>query len=147
MEHPLVVISGHPNRYVDEADWPAIFEVARQTNTAVEVNFNEFTKVAQGDCTTWSAWLKLLAESQAPVAIGIDFHNFPMFRGGSQPDGLELEAGLNAVALAHVAVFNLAISRAGIPISRIVTASGNRFGEWLRTEKTNRGRLLTKWEV
>lgn len=86
---------GHPSRYNDECDvdWVTVFARAAATNTAVEVNFNLwFTKGPgrgrfrvgndiwyDGQLAFWRNWLLALANSGAPVVVGLDIHNTGMW--------------------------------------------------------------------
>jgi histidinol phosphatase-like PHP family hydrolase len=137
--NPAVDVLGHPARNIERLagmDWGKIFEVARQTGTAIEVNLNIFpTAAAEPDrYEFWSAWLELLGRSGAAVFIGSDLHNQLQLRNFikhwrdfddlSRPNPLR---DCVAAMLEH-----------GLTPDRVVNANYLDFQIWLKLTKTER---------
>ncbi|MFA5158017.1 MAG: hypothetical protein WC451_02415 [Patescibacteria group bacterium] len=68
MANPNIDAVGHINSYVDQPiDWNLIFQTAENTNTIIEINFNEppSTEI-----------LRIMSKYKIMYSIGVDFHTF-----------------------------------------------------------------------
>jgi histidinol phosphatase-like PHP family hydrolase len=141
---PTVGVLGHPPRYIEthtDIDWQHIFNLAAQTGTAIEINMNSFPD-DKGDVIQfefWDRWLKLLAESKAPIFIGTDLHNqyqLNTFIYEWQHLGEDLDH------YSHLDAFIRALDRAGVRPEQVVTANFERLMKWLALDKAGRAQLL-----
>lgn len=152
---PEVDILGHPTRYNDEVvgvRWSEIFATCATTNTAVEVNFNLWFKgpgqvilVGCGDEHLdwvghingfWESWLWLLADSGAPVSIGLDIHNLGMWPVDSPTE-------IKNPSVAKLVEFLDLVTASGIPTDRIINSSLELFEHWFHCPKSQRNLLMT----
>ncbi len=140
---PVVGVLGHPPRYIEnnsKVNWKQIFKTAAKTGTAIEVNLNTFPD-SESDMSQhifWERWLKLLADSKAPVFIGTDLHNHLQLGSFIHEWG---NLGQHHPEYNHVAAFVNALHKAGIDPTQVVTASLEGFSEWLALDKAGRAKL------
>ena len=139
--NPAIDVIGHPLRYIDQVpgiDWQSIFELARQTNTALEINFNNFpgTDDTAERKTVWKQWLKMLALSKAPVFIGTDIHS-----DGQLSKFAQLWRQIDKSKENKLASFVMALDSAGIGPERVITSTPERLRAWISIDKPQRSQL------
>jgi histidinol phosphatase-like PHP family hydrolase len=142
---------GHPSRYNDEVavDWAAVFAVAADTATAVEFNLNLWFSKGPGrglavikdeawynsQLEFWSRWTTQLAESGAPVVIGLDVHNAGMWPQDNPSEDWMTTTG-------HLAAAIELLAAAGLKPERVINSSVERFAGWLEVPKYDRVAVL-----
>lgn len=148
MDNPNVDVIGHPNRYVQDEegnpnttlkqmDWEGLIAKARDTHTALEINFNAPMPV----------WLiKKTVEGGAPIFIGTDAHTLKDFQ--QLPEDVQISSEderlnypLNAkIKFWRRTVYRLlkALDDAGATPDQVITSSSERLGDWLSQEKAGR---------
>jgi histidinol phosphatase-like PHP family hydrolase len=142
---------GHPQRYVEgvpDITWGYLFRVARDTGTAVEVNFNAWHSYGPNKLRRQRdhdgalraigyhyEWLRRLGASRAPVLVSLDVHN-----AGMWPRPAQREAWMPTVA--QYAEFLNLVAACGITQERVVNRTVDSFQQWVETPKLDRWRLL-----
>lgn len=143
-DNPWVDVLGHPARYIEHitnVDWPSIFQAAKESGTAIEVNLNTFptTQSHRIQRAFWPRWLKDLAASGAMVFIGTDIHNqLQLDAFISQWHELNEEASHYDNTLV---AFLDALKKAKIKPELVVTSSRETFFEWTTLDKSERAQL------
>lgn len=148
--NPMVDAIGHPTRSNDDVldtDWPRILAIMAETNTAPELNFNlwytygpgkrEGVETAEAARQTqhWRRWLRMVAESGAPVVTGLDIHNAGMWPQDNPAESWSptIEALRRFLGL---------VQEAGIGLDRLINRTPETFDRWLTTPKAQRRSLM-----
>lgn len=142
MDNPHVDVIGHPNRYVDyemlkEMDWPAIFAKARETRTALEINFK---------APMPPALIEAAVKAGVPIFIGTDAHSLEEYqrlpddvKNATEDERLEYPLGVKFSFWRRKIYPALkALEAAEADPEQIITSSYERLNNWLSKEKSER---------
>lgn len=139
-DNPKVVAIGHPLRNLEQItdlNWPNIFAYARDTGTAIEVNYNSFIEATiKQRASIWPQWLAKLADSGAPITIGSDIHTTIQLQSF-----VTLWGKLDTPAPNILRDFLSAVSDSGITVNTVITADYVRMTRWMATDKTLRNKI------
>ena len=142
MDNPHVDVIGHPNRYVsyemlEEMDWSAIFSKAKETKTALEINFK---------APMTPELIIRMVKAGVPIFIGTDAHSLEEYQRLPEDAKIEIEEDRLDYPLGvkfsfwRRKVFPVlqALHAADAPPEQIITSSYKRLHEWLSKEKLER---------
>lgn len=139
-DHPKVVSIGHPLRNLEQItdlDWTNIFAYARDTGTAIEVNYNSFIEATNEQrASIWPQWLTKLADSAAPITVGSDIHTTKQLQSF-----ITLWGSLDTPSPNILRDFIAAVNDSGITDSAVITANYTRMTRWLATDKKLRNKI------
>ena len=145
--NPSIDVIGHPQRFIENLtgiDWPMIFQLARDSGTAIEINLNAFPRARstpeQHDF--WRRWLEALSNSKAWVFTGTDLHNqLQLETLVAEWHSLDSLAGRTDN---HLAQYLIALSDTKFDPKLVVTSSLDQLTSWLDMSKPERARAILK---
>lgn len=147
MDNPHIDVIAHPNRYVpyetlQQMDWGAIFQKARETKTALEINLN---------ASLTEELIKMAVAHGVPLIIGTDAHALSQYQQLSEEakksieeaedpatERLKYPLGVKYSFWKRVSKILRVLDEASTPSEQIITSSRKNLEKWLFKEKSER---------
>ena len=141
MDNPHVDVIGHPNRYVDwkildEIDWSFLFQKAKETGTALEINVN---------APMPEQLINQMIEAGTPIFIGTDAHTLKEYQ--KLPEGTEIEneedrlkhpLGVKMNFWKKMSRILRTLESVDAKPEQIITSSYEQLNDWMSKEKAER---------
>lgn len=143
MNNPDVDVIGHPNRYVGydalgQMNWPLLFETAKQTHTALEININ----------APMPDWLITNAvKASVPLFIGTDAHTLVEYQRLAEEEQMAIESsddrlghplGVKYSFWKKVVKILRVLEEVNTPKDQIITSSYDSLSGWISRDKKDR---------
>jgi len=143
MQNPNVDVIGHPNRYVsyedlNKMDWQTLFNTAKETHTALEINFN---------APMPEELIKQAVAAGVPLFLGTDAHNLKDFQRlgedirqkiEKEDNRLDYPLGVKFSFWKKVARVLRTLEEVNAPAEQIITSSKENLADWLSKDKEER---------
>jgi len=141
MDNQHVDAIGHPNRYVkmedlQKMDWEQIFQKAKETHTALEINLNAIMP---------DELIEKAVRAGVPLIIGTDMHTLAQYQQLPESVKSQIETVDERLNFPpgfqfwwRIARVLKILNRAGATSEQIITSSYDRLYDWLSKEKYER---------
>ena len=141
MDNQHIDAIGHPNRYVkmddlQKMDWDQIFQKAKNTHTALEINLNAIMP---------DELIEKAVRAGVPLIIGTDMHTLAQYQQLPESVRSQIETADDRLNFPpgfkfwwRIARVLKVINRAGATSEQVITSSYDRLYDWLSKEKSER---------